>query len=580
MNHRFPSPTDRDVLIEDLELHPRSDVVIIGGGINGLGLLRELALQALSATLVERDDFVSGASAGSSHMIHGGIRYLENGEFRLVRESVRERNALLQLAPHCVTAQPTTIPIYSTFSGLLAAPLTFLTGKRGTRRERGAFVIKLGLWLYDAYSGAGRITPRHRFTGRSKAIAELPELNPRVKYAATYFDACMKSPERLALDVLADARLAGGRAANYVAAIGLDEAGVLVEDRESGRRFHLEADIVVNATGPWTDLTNAALGDAGRLMGGTKGSHIVLDHPVLLAATAGRELFFEHEDGRIVLILPLRDRVLVGTTDLEHDMADPIVCTDGEVDYFLELIATVLPGIAVDRSDIVFRFAGVRPLPAHGDSSAGRVSRDYAVVARRDSGRPGRTTLSLVGGKWTTFRALAADLGRRVIEELGRTSTIDTASRPIGGGRGFPRTESAREEWIARHADCVPSSRVEQLLDRYGTTAADFVDEIGREPDAPLTHAPTYSHREIRRLVTMEAVCHLDDLLLRRTSLAFEGRVTPGLVDEVARVVGDVRGWDADTRALETARVLGILRDRHSVSFLQAAEPPVPGGAR
>jgi len=568
------------VLIEDLEQHPRSDVVIIGGGINGLGLLRELSLQGVSATLVERDDFVSGASAGSSHMIHGGIRYLENGEFRLVRESVQERNALLQLAPHCVTAQPTTIPIYSTFSGLLAAPLTFLTGKSGRRHERGAIVIKLGLWLYDAYSGAGRVTPRHRFTGRTRALAELPELNPRVKYAATYFDACMTSPERLALDVLADAQQAGGRAANYVAAVGLDEEGVLVEDRESGRRFHLDADIVVNATGPWTDLTNAALGDAGRLMGGTKGSHIVIEHAELLAATGGRELFFEHEDGRIVLILPIGDRVLVGTTDLEHDMADPIICTDDEVGYFLELIATVLPGTTVDRSDIVFRFAGVRPLPAHGDSAAGRVSRDYTVVARHDSGRASRTTLSLVGGKWTTFRALAADLGRRVIDELGRTPTIDTASRPIGGGRDFPRTASARREWIARHADGVPSSRVAQLLDRYGTAAAGFVDEICHEPDVPLTHAPSYSRLEIRRLVATEAVRHLDDLLLRRTSLAFEGRVTSGLVDELAQVVGEVRGWDADIRAFETTRVVGILRDRHGVSFAEAAEPRMLRGAR
>ncbi|KAA9106349.1 glycerol-3-phosphate dehydrogenase/oxidase [Microbacterium rhizomatis] len=579
MTSQHPPSTARESALEEARARRRADVLIIGGGINGLGLLRELALQGVDVTLVERDDFVSGASAGSSHMVHGGIRYLENGEFRLVRESVQERNALIRLAPHRVVPQATTIPIYSTFSGLLSAPLTFLTGSKRPGRQRGAIVIKVGLALYDAYSRAGRTVRRHRFTGRRRALADLPELNPRVKYAATYYDAVMASPERLALDVLADAVACGPavRALNYVEAVGLDADGVLVRDRLTGREFTLDAELIVNATGPWTDLTNGALGRTTVFMGGTKGSHIVLDHPELLAATRGRELFFEHEDGRIVLILPLGDRVLVGTTDLEHRMGDPIVCSDAEVDYFLDLVPTVLPGIRVDRSQIVFRFAGVRPLPAHGDASAGAVSRDYRIEEREDAGRPGRTLLSLVGGKWTTFRALAAELGARILGELNRPGPVDTSDAPIGGGRGYPVTPVARSAWIESHADGVARSRVDQLLSRYGTAATAYIDAISGGSDAPLGYAPGYSRAEIRHLVETESVCHLDDVLLRRTTLAFEGRVTDELLAELAEIVGDALGWDHDVRAAEVARTAGILRERHGVDLETPAAYPARG---
>src|SRR5690606_34125784 len=149
----------------------------------------------------------------------------------------------------------------------------------------------------------------------------------------------------------------------------------------------------VNASGPWTDLTNEQLGQPTRYMGGTKGSHIVLDNEELLQATGGRELFFEHSDGRIVLIYPLKGRVLVGTTDLEHDMHEPIVCTEEEVDYFLALIRHVLPAIRVDRSQIVYRFSGVRPLPGHGDLAPGFVSRDYRIESARLPGSTAATVL-------------------------------------------------------------------------------------------------------------------------------------------------------------------------------------------
>ncbi len=222
-------------------------------------------------------------------------------------------------------------------------------------------------------------------------------------------------------------------------------------------------------------------------MGGTKGSHIVLDHPELLAATGGRELFFENADGRIVLIYPLKGRVLVGTTDLEHDMADPIVCTEAEVDYFIDLVRQVLPAITVDRSQIVYRFAGVRPLPGHGDVAPGFVSRDYRIEAEPLTGGDA-TVLSLVGGKWTTFRASAEHLADRALELLARPRRRSTKGVPIGGGRGYPITERARQQWIAGHAEELPLDRVAMLLDRYGTVATAVIDAIARRSRRHAAH--------------------------------------------------------------------------------------------
>ncbi|MBC7760930.1 MAG: FAD-dependent oxidoreductase, partial [Candidatus Saccharibacteria bacterium] len=180
--------------VVSLTEHPHSQVLVIGGGINGAATFRDLALQGVNVTLIERGDYMSGASAASSHMIHGGIRYLENGEFRLVREAVQERNRLLKTAPHYVKPLQTTIPIFSTFSGITAAPLRFLTHKQSTTTERGALLIKVGLVLYDSFSRDGGSVPRHQFHGRRKSLADQPALNPNLKYTATYYDAAMNNP--------------------------------------------------------------------------------------------------------------------------------------------------------------------------------------------------------------------------------------------------------------------------------------------------------------------------------------------------------------------------------------------------
>ncbi|MCU1547390.1 MAG: glycerol-3-phosphate dehydrogenase/oxidase [Arthrobacter sp.] len=587
--------------MQKLRTRRHAQVLVIGGGINGVGTFRDLALQGVDVALVERGDYCQGASGASSHMIHGGIRYLENGEFRLVQESVVERNRLLRIAPHYVKPLQTTIPIFSTFSGVLAAPLRFLTHKQqGTPTERGAFLIKLGLSIYDFFSRDGGTVPRHQFRGRKRALAELPRLHPDIKYTATYFDASVHNPERLTLDVLQDGEKAGAgkdltaRASNYVSLLSMKGAAgagsyetgsagtgstVQLRDELTGEVFDFTADVIVNTTGAWVDLTNEAMGAASAFMGGTKGSHIVLDHPELLAACNGREIFFEHTDGRIVLIYPMGDRVLVGTTDVDADMAADAVCTEAEIDYFFDLIGHVFPDLAVDRGQIVYTFSGVRPLPRHDATQPGFVSRDYRIERRGPAARAtakapaargeaggGAVVLSLVGGKWTTFRALAEHLSNDVLTELGMDRKVSTAKLPIGGGAGFPDSEDGVQRWIKAHLSAGrDASRVGGLLTRYGTRAGEVIAFLDRAPDRLLHSTRELSVRELEFMAQNEQIGHLADVLIRRTSLAFRGLVTGELLNEVAGILAGPLGWDAATRAFEISHAQEVLKRFHGV---------------
>ena len=538
-------PRSRSELLGNLRANPACRVLIIGGGINGIATFRDLALQGVDVTLVERSDFCSGATAASSHMIHGGVRYLENGELRLVKESLMERNRLLASAPHYVRPLKTTIPIFSLVSGLLAAPIRLFTHAQGKPKERGALLIKVGLMMYDLFGRNQGKMPRHSFLGRQKSLAQMPHMNPDIKFTATYYDAAMDNPERLALDVLRDGVESGthARALNYLSAVGFDSGGVVLRDELTGDTLNVSADVVVNTSGPWTDLTNEALGQKTSYMGGTKGSHIVLDNPMLFEACDGREIFFENSDGRIVLMYPIMNRVLVGTTDIPVDMRDEIVCTDEEVDYFFDLVSRVFPHIEINHSQIVYRYSGVRPLPATGDVNPGVVSRDYRIV----EGALGSTPLlSLVGGKWTTFRALGEHLADEVLERLGQSRTLSTVNLPIGGGKDFPMGPTERARWVDAHSGVLPRERVEQLLGRYGTYADRIISHLESSGDEALAHHPEYSKSEIEYLVRHEWVHTLGDLLRRRTTLVFRGEASTGLVKEIAGIQSDVLGWSND----------------------------------
>ncbi|HEY5269888.1 MAG TPA: glycerol-3-phosphate dehydrogenase/oxidase [Anaerolineales bacterium] len=507
---------NRQDLLTSLESHSPT-VLIIGGGINGVGTFRDLTLQGVDTLLIDRADFCSGASAASSRMAHGGIRYLENGEFRLVREAVRERNRMIQNAPSLVQPLPTTIPIFKTFSGLLNAPLKFL-GWLEKPSERGGLVIKIGLIFYDAFTGKTRAVPHHVFDGRLKALKKYPRLNPGICYAATYYDGIILSPERLTLELLLDAEKEGdhARSLNYVSLVNVNGDKVTLRDELTGKTYDIAPRLIINAAGPWIDGTNRILGLPTQYVGPTKGSHLVLDNPELREAIGDHEFFFENKDGRIVLIFPLFDKIMIGTSDLPIEDPDSARCTEEEVDYFIEMVARVFPGIKVSREQIVFRFSGVRPLAYTKAKNAGQITRDHHIQEDKLGHIP---VYSLVGGKWTSFRAFSEQVTDRALAFLGLPRKADTKSLSIGAGK-------------------------------YATA---------------IKTDPHYTRGEIAAMAKREKIVHLDDLLLRRTLLGYLGQLTRPLVEELANALGESLSWNGLRKKAEVMRTLELLADRHGV---------------
>lgn len=562
----------RQNILDAVRGQPEIDALIIGGGVNGIGTYRDLALQGLRVLLVEKSDYCSGASAASSHMLHGGIRYLENGEFRLVREALHERNRMLKNAPHYSKPLPTVIPIFKWASGFLNAPLKFL-GLLDRPSERGAIVIKLGLMLYDAFTGSEQTMPFHKMRGRKESLKAYPHLNPNIVASATYYDAGMSSPERICIDMLRDADAVGDQAfsLNYAPIISADADSVSFRDELGGEMFSVKPKVVINAAGPWIDFVNGSMQRQSRFIGGTKGSHIVVDHSELLEATGGGEVFFENDDGRIVLILPYLDRVMIGTTDIRTDDPDNAICTDEEVDYMLDLVKKVFPNISVDQSQIVFQFSGVRPLPTNEEGRTGAISRDHQIQTMEAGDGRVFPVYSLVGGKWTTFRAFSEQTADLVLSRLGRHRAISTAHLAIGGGKDFPKGETARVTWLDTETarSGLPRERVETLLKRYGTYASAVAAYIAQEADEPLVSLPTYSRREIAFIAQQEHVVHLDDFLMRRSLIAMQGelKLHPDSIAEIAAILGGAFGWSDAQIQEKIERTKSILKAKHGYSF-------------
>ncbi|MEW5828412.1 MAG: glycerol-3-phosphate dehydrogenase/oxidase [Chloroflexota bacterium] len=560
---------NRNEIISSLKNNPSPAVLIVGAGINGVGTFRDLALNGVDVLLIDRGDFCFGASAASSHMAHGGIRYLENGEFRLVREAVGERNRMIQNAPHLVRPLPTTVPMFKIFSGLLNAPLKFLNWL-DRPSERGAVVIKAGLMLYDAFTGKTRTVPRHQFRNRRDSLARWPSLNPAIRYTATYFDGAILSPERYTAELVLDAEADGGRALNYVSLAGFEGDSAILRDELTGSTFDVKPSLIVNAAGPWIDAANGTLGLRTRYIGGTKGSHLVLDHPELRAAIGEDEFFFENQDGRIVLIFPFFDKVLIGTSDIPIEDPDSARCTDQEVEYFLEMVARVFPSIKVTREHIVFEFSGVRPLAYSKAKTTGQITRDHQIHEDRFGNIP---VYSLVGGKWTSYRAFSEQVADKVLDFLGIKRNKDTRQLPIGGGRAYPRNTDERQRLLQgwQAWTNLPVNRLEELFDRYGTLAEKAALNISKGQDQPLETVAGYSRREIGYLARREKIVHLDDLLLRRSRLAMLGHVTRPALDELAQILAETLEWDVDRKKSEVSRTIEILADKHGIDLGQGS---------
>jgi len=541
-----------------LQNRPNLSVLIVGGGINGIGCFNELALQEIDVLLVEKSDFCAGTSAAMTRVIHGGLRYLENAEFRLVRESLRERNRLFRNAPHYVKPLPTTIPIFNWTSGMVPAVRNLL-GWPTRPGDRGAVVIKSGLTLYDFLAGRHSPLPRHTFRSRSEALALRPSLNPGILCTATYYDARITYPERLCLELVQDAEAAcpHAHALNYVRLHSVSGGDVTLRDELSGSTCTVRPRIVINAAGAWIDGVNRDLGRPSQFIGGTKGSHIVLDHPELVRATGDDMIYFVNRDGRICIFYAVQGRIVAGATDIPT--SDPETsCDDSEVDYILQAMQQAFPAIRINRSHVVFRFCGVRPLPRSNALTPGQISRDHSFPVLPPGNGIDFPIYSLVGGKWTTFRALAEQVTNEILRVLGRPRLRSSAHIPIGGGKGYPRLP--QETGLSQ-------ARLLSLQERYGTGADSVAAYLLASPDAPLASLPRYSLREIEFIARNERVLHLDDLILRRTLIGLLGEATLPVIEELAAIVAPILQWPPQTASAEVARTTHLLQSVHGMSF-------------
>lgn len=513
------------------------DVLILGGGINGCGTFRDLSAQGVDCLLLERTDFCAGASAGSSRLMHGGLKYLETGEFRLVRESAEERNRLLANAPHYVRPLPSIIPVRSRLGGILPSILRFLR-LNAKLSDRGSLITRLGLTLYDIYGRNFSRMPRHRMLSRSELDRTVPGLDPGIIGAGLYYEGQISHAERLGLELVLDGEALhpASRALNHVTIEG--QADGVVTYLHEGQRYRVRPRVIVNAGGAWIDKVNAALGLPTELMGGSKGAHLVVENPALLAALDGHMVYFGTADGRVNLVYPFMGRVLIGSTDVKIADPDAAVCDQAEADYLRGVVAEIFPDIPVTEDQVLFRFSGVRPLP-RADGDIGLVTRDHSIA---EVNLPsGTRVLCLIGGKWTTFRAFSEQVTDDILQRFGRERQRDTHAMAIGGGRDYPE-ETARASWVAECAKAtgVEQRRIETLLSRYGTRAWLIAEALGA--DRPLESLPAYSREEIDWIIRNERVGTAEDVIRRRTDIAISGRADAAVEAEIESLVSAARG--------------------------------------
>lgn len=567
----------RSELLDQVRAQPDIDVLIVGGGINGVGLLRDLAAQGVGAVLVDKGDFCSGTSAAPSRLVHGGLRYLETGEFALVRESVEERNRLLLNAPHLVVPLAVWVPLSSWWAGLLRAPGRFFGWTRAPG-AKGALVTKLGLVFYDWFGRHVGGVPRHRLVGGADMRAAMPSISPRTRLAAEFFDARLVHPERLTLELVADAErdCPQALAVSYLALESGAGPEVVLRDQIGGEAIAVRPRLVVNTTGAWVDRVDAQLDVRHRFIGGTRGSHLVLRHAALAGELGDRMLYFETGDHRICLAYAVGpDLVLLGTTDIRTDDPDDAHCTGAEIDYLLRELRVALPGIDVAPGHIVFSYAGVRPLPAADGVVAGAISRDHSLRVLPAEGTRPYDILTLVGGKWTTYRACAAQIADAVLARMQRRRRVDTAGLRIGSARDWPESaeQAARIERLAARPG-LGRTVAQGLWARHGCDAERVADAIARTGLQPIPDLPGYTVGEIAYIAREQRVGRLADVVLRRTLIAFEGRCTPLALQAIARCVGGTLDWSEERIRQEIAATATLLRERHGVQMGDPSLPP------
>lgn len=500
------------------DLHRQSfDVLVVGGGIIGAGVARDVARRGLSVALFEQGDFGGGTTAGSTRLIHGGLRYLEMLDFGLVRLDLREREILLRIAPHLITPLRFLLPFYQ------QSVLTRLK-------------MRAGMWLYDLLS-FDRSLDGHAMLSRAETLAAEPRLVPDgLQGAASYSDAQAPLPERLCLENILDAQAHGGAACNYAKVVGCVTrdgrvAGLRVNDLIAHREVEVNGRVVVNASGPWFDRVAGVLTTPSRRIRTTKGIHLACPNPPATAMALPSAV-----DGRLTFFLPWLGYAWVGTTDLDYD-GDPanVRATQAEIDY---LRASVAPYVG-DPGPIRFTNAGVRALVRdEGDESS--VSRAHKIVAEHNPAG----LISVLGGKLTGFRAIADEVTNRVCRLLDVTTRGTTDRELLPGAPGaedaLDPPEGASPSLVA-HLRSLLGGRARAVL----ALAHDHAD-LAR----PLCDEAPDIAAQVVFAVRNESCERVVDFLFRRSRLAFTDHRGRGAVARIAALMREELGW-SDSRLVE-----------------------------
>ena len=506
------------------------DLLIVGGGITGCGILLDASQRGLRCLLIEKGDIASGTSSRSSKLIHGGLRYLKQMQFRVTRHSCTERDRMLDLSPHLVDPLRFVYPAY-----------------RGDKTP--GWQVDLGLWLYD------RLTSRpdkHTHLDAEEVHALVPGLPTEGLDRALAYGDARADDARLTLAVAATGFAYGGQVLTHAAPEeGIRNAkgslaGLVVRDLESGATHRVAASLVVNATGAWCDRLREQLGHDGKRVRPSRGTHLIFAASTLPLAAA--VTFPSPDDGRPVFFIPHDEGILVGTTDIFHDgpLDDPRP-TPGEVDYLLRATASAFPGRA-QREDVVGAFAGLRPvLDSHGDNPS--------KASREEDFWDEDGLLSIAGGKLTTWRSTAEDVVDAALELLPeerarRVADCATEGTPMVGLA--PRDLGKR--LVDVHGiDLAVARGMARRLAAVAWTACELAD--GPQELRPLADGVDLCAAEVRAHARYGAVVHLSDLLLRRARLGmWTPAVARALAPRVAEIVAREFGWDAPRLDAELER--------------------------
>jgi glycerol-3-phosphate dehydrogenase len=499
------------------------DALIIGGGINGCAVARDAARRGLKVALVEKGDFSSGTTASSTKLIHGGVRYLEHFEFRLVWESCHERRRLLDLAPHLVRPLSFLIPFY-----------------KGDRRS--PLLINLGMWLYDLMAGF-RNVGRHRMLSAEQALDREPRLNAKgLRGAALYYDAQVND-SRLCLENALDAAANGAVLANHLECVSLEKKGELwqaqLRDKLGRANFPVQARAILNLAGPWVDKTCAMLkSDIPAKVRTTKGVHAVT------APLTDRHalLLFSRSDSRIFFVIPWLSGSLVGTTDTDFkDSPDKVTADQADIDYLLAEARRVFPGVKLTTSQLTTTFAGLRPLVFDPDKNESAVSREHII----SEDAPG--FLTMAGGKLTTYRAMAEQLTDRLAKMLGRRTLrpCDTMRVPLyGGDLGGNLQDYLRDRALSLE-QIIPPELARPLINHLGSRHQAVIDIIKHQGKRPARICSHHNHlmAEVDYAVNEEMALTLQDFMRYRTWICFAPCRGLDCAPGVAKRMSKLLGW-------------------------------------